>query len=362
MEEIIVIFNYDGVNYSIQCTKEQKMGDICHKFATKIDKNLNYFLFLYNGSQLNFKLSFKEQANSFDIDNKQMKVLVYKKENDIYTCQKCGEKIKFNTQKIDEILLANNEIQETINGIKLNIENIIKNKDINSIIIQLKNIIKVLKMTNEDIKKNSQRITNLIDETSNYNNFINSKTINNNSNAIKDESIIKEKSDIKPKQNNNIKRDIDNNDKKEGIKKTLIERKLIKEQEDNKNKENKQSLDIDLEPDLKVKVEWYITTNNDVNIVFKTLTKKKLWLFWYLSQYYGKNFRIDRAFYPALTNEFLKDFLETEFSYLEDDDLEQKIKISFPKNHANTFNFVFIRKDINKWYNNNSLDYHLQIG
>ena len=134
-------------------------------------------------------------------------------------------------------------------------------------------------------------------------------------------------------------------------------------EEDPSEDENKQSFDIDLEPELKVNVEWYITGNNDVDILFKTMSKKKLWLHWGVSQGNdGKNWsRIDRSFFPALTNEFQETSLQTEFSYLEQDDLEQKIHIRFPKTHVHSFNFVFLEKEINKWYNNNEQDYHLQI-
>ena len=156
----------------------------------------------------------------------------------------------------------------------------------------------------------------------------------------------------------------ENNDEEEGEEEGQMEIRLVKEQDDNQNEdENKQSFDIDLEPELKVNVEWYITGNNDVDILFKTMSKKKLWLHWGVSQGNdGKNWsRIDRSFYPALTNEFQETSLQTEFSYLEQDDLEQKIHIRFPKTHVHSFNFVFVEKEINKWYNNNEQDYHLQI-
>ena len=156
----------------------------------------------------------------------------------------------------------------------------------------------------------------------------------------------------------------ENNDEEEGEEEGQMEIRLVKEQDDNYNEdENKQGFDIDLEPELKVNVEWYITGNNDVDILFKTMSKKKLWLHWGVSQGNdGKNWsRIDKSFYPALTNEFQETSLQTEFSYLEQDDLEQKIHIRFPKTHVHSFNFVFVEKEINKWYNNNEQDYHLQI-
>ena len=171
-----------------------------------------------------------------------------------------------------------------------------------------------------------------------------------------------EENDRKDQQRN--RNNQENNDEEEGEEEGQMEIRLVKEQDDNRNEdENKQSFDIDLEPELKVNVEWYITGNNDVDILFKTMSKKKLWLHWGVSQGNdGKNWsRIDRSFYPALTNEFQETSLQTEFSYLEQDDLEQKIHIRFPKTHVHSFNFVFVEKEINKWYNNNEQDYHLQI-
>ena len=156
----------------------------------------------------------------------------------------------------------------------------------------------------------------------------------------------------------------ENNDEEEGEEEGKMEIKLVKEKDDDQDvDENKQSFDIDLEPELKVNVEWYITGNDDVDILFKTITKKKLWLHWGVSQGNdGTNWsRIDKSFYPALTSEYENTALQTEFSYLEQDDLEQKIHIRFPKTHVHSFNFVFKKKKKNKWYNNNEQDYHLQI-
>ena len=165
-------------------------------------------------------------------------------------------------------------------------------------------------------------------------------------------------------QQENNKQDSENNDEEEGEEEGQMEIRLVKEQDDNQNDdENKKSLNINLEPELTINVEWYITGNNDVDILFKTMTKKKLWLHWGVSQGNdGTNWsRIDKSFYPALTNEFENTSLQTEFSYLEDDDLEQKIHIRFPKGHVYSFNFVFLDKEKNKWYNNDKQDYHLQI-
>ena len=88
-----------------------------------------------------------------------------------------------------------------------------------------------------------------------------------------------------------------------------------------------------------------------------------MWLHWGVSQGNdGNNWsRIDKSYYPVLTNEFNDFALQTEFSFLNEDDLEQKVHIRFPKGHVHTFNYVFLEKEQDRWYNNNKQDYHLNI-
>ena len=164
-----------------------------------------------------------------------------------------------------------------------------------------------------------------------------------------------------PNQNNKNEeqQENDNNDEEEGEEEGPQEIRLVN-QDDN---ENKQTAEHQLDNELKVNVEWYITGNNDVDIVFKTLSKRKLWLHWGVSQGNdGNNWsRIDKSSYPALTNEFNDFALQTEFSFLNEDDLEQKVHIRFPKGHVHTFNYVFLEKEQDRWYNNNKQDYHLNI-
>ena len=76
-----VIFIFGGIEVIIQCTKDEKMKEICQRYVNKIEKNLNSLIFLYGGKQLNFNLSFKEQANGLDKERNEMKVLVYKNED-----------------------------------------------------------------------------------------------------------------------------------------------------------------------------------------------------------------------------------------------------------------------------------------
>ena len=85
-------FLFNGKELEIQCTKEDKMKDICNRFAIKIDTNINSLLFIYGGNKINYELTFKQQANSMDNNTNLMKILVYKNDNDGLKCQKCGKK------------------------------------------------------------------------------------------------------------------------------------------------------------------------------------------------------------------------------------------------------------------------------
>ena len=99
MSEGKIIFTLDCVNSAIQCLSNDKMGDICQKFATKVNKDINSLIFLYEGNKVNFELKFKEQANLLDRNKNEMKILVYNNKNDEFICPKCEEKIKLNTDK-----------------------------------------------------------------------------------------------------------------------------------------------------------------------------------------------------------------------------------------------------------------------
>ena len=131
MEEAKVTFIFSGISTLIQCYNGNTMKEICQKYAAKVNKNMYTLSFLYGGSKINFQLTFKEQATPPDRSNNEMKILVYEMEIDDIICPKCGEVIKLNKEKIDDILLSINEIKNNINGINLQIENIIKNSLVN---------------------------------------------------------------------------------------------------------------------------------------------------------------------------------------------------------------------------------------
>ena len=118
-----------------------------------------------------------------------------------------------------------------------------------------------------------------------------------------------------------------------------------------------------LSPEIKVNVEWFKDGNENVDILFCTNSNKKLALHWGVSNAnsQGNWSHIDSLCRPPLTEEFDNFALQTEFSYLENDNSAQKIHIKFPKDDYNSLNFVFLEKDANRWYNNGGKDYHIYL-
>ena len=164
MQKANVSFDFEGRIVEIQCSTDDKMKDICQKYANKIQRNVNSLIFLYGGSNLNFQLSFKDQANIIDKERNEMSVLVYKNENDL-SCPKCGERINLNSDKINDIKTSINNINDTVKGLKFNLENIIKISTEEIVKVQLKNVNLVFNTLNEDIKKLNKKFDDLLNVT-----------------------------------------------------------------------------------------------------------------------------------------------------------------------------------------------------
>ena len=78
-----VIFNYEGNNSAIQCSINDKLKDIIDKFLKKREQKENVLYYLYNGTDLQEELIFKEQASEQDKKRTQMSILVYRNIKDI---------------------------------------------------------------------------------------------------------------------------------------------------------------------------------------------------------------------------------------------------------------------------------------
>jgi hypothetical protein len=142
-----VVFILNGVETIIQCLKTDKMKDICDKYVSKIQSNINKLYFIYGSNKLNLELTFDELVNEIDRDRNMMNVLVYdnkiikndgiKKSKDII-CPKCGENclIDFNNYKIKLYECKN---KHEINNILLNEYNNTQNINLNNIICNICN-------------------------------------------------------------------------------------------------------------------------------------------------------------------------------------------------------------------------------
>ena len=123
------------------------------------------------------------------------------------------------------------------------------------------------------------------------------------------------------------------------------------------NDEKANNFELDLSPEIKIKVGWELNDNNQVDVDFKTDSKKNLVLHWgvYINNQRDKWSHIDKSYYPPSTHEYDAFALETDFSD------EQKINIKFPKDNVDCLNYVFREKDTDIWYNNNGNDYHIEL-
>ena len=125
----------------------------------------------------------------------------------------------------------------------------------------------------------------------------------------------------------------------------------------------KNKVEYYLSNEIKVNVEWFIDDNENVDILFCTNTQQKLVLHWGVSNAnsQGKWSHIDSLCYPPLSKDFDDFAIQTDFSYLEGDNTQQKIRIKFPKDDVSSLNFVFLERDSNRWHNNGNKDYHINL-
>ena len=148
-----VKFIFEGNTINIQCTKQDIMKDICTKFANKIGKDINKLYFLYGGNIINLNLKLEQIINN----NNEINILVYENDENNLKCPNCGINIDNNIN--NDISKSNNDIINTLIGLKSQLENIINsNNNINIIKSQIKNINLILDNTIKEIKKNNNKL------------------------------------------------------------------------------------------------------------------------------------------------------------------------------------------------------------
>ena len=170
-----VIFTYNGIETSIQCLKEDKMKNICNKYVSKTNININSLLFLYSGNTINFELSFKDQANKIDRERNVMNILVYKQNENGLKCPKCGERI--NVDKFNEQIQFHLNQNELINELKNEIEIINDCNEISKIKSKIRIINLIIKSLIEENEKYKNNIKNIINGSYKELNVDNKKNI-----------------------------------------------------------------------------------------------------------------------------------------------------------------------------------------
>ena len=144
-----VIFNYQGIKTTIQCSKKQPLKEIAKSLLIKIeididiDIDIDNAFFLYNGEKINKELKFEDLANKEDKERNIMEILLIKGDKNIENkniirpkdiiCPKCFENImiKINKYKVDLIECKNGHkinnisIKEFDNGQRIDISKII---------------------------------------------------------------------------------------------------------------------------------------------------------------------------------------------------------------------------------------------
>ena len=162
-----VCFEYNGIKTFIQCSKEEKMSNICIKYAVKIQKNINSLYFLYNGIKINNELTFYEQANSFDKNRLEMNILAISTDDEAnpLQCPKCGCNLD-NIKIFSDLMKCNKKLNNMLNELKSQIELININE-----IDKIENKIKLIKYLVNDIisenEKNKIEIQNILNKNKN---------------------------------------------------------------------------------------------------------------------------------------------------------------------------------------------------
>ena len=132
MTQAKVIFNFKGIDVTIQCLANEKMKVICQRYSNKIGKSINELIFLYGGNQLNYNINFKKHANVIDRERNIMKILVYKNVNNYIIAE-----VNIKEEDINKDIRILNSYEESLRinefidkNLNLNNENEIKNCEI----------------------------------------------------------------------------------------------------------------------------------------------------------------------------------------------------------------------------------------
>ena len=146
-------FNYKGNLVVIQCEKEDKLLNVCSKFASKINEPVDSKIYIWNNQLLNLDKSIYEQMHDSLEKNEEINIIV----NDI--AKNDTVLIKYNFNGVDEEFKAKKEdnIFELIQAlIKKPIDILFGGK----------------RATQSDFQKNFNQLANSIDKQKNQMNLL----------------------------------------------------------------------------------------------------------------------------------------------------------------------------------------------
>lgn len=149
-----VIFHFKESKTDIFCKENEKMREICSRYASKIGEDLDSLFFIYSGKSINLNLTFSEVINSSDSKNKCFILLVYSIEDKFKInnlikskqtfCPKCSENATFEIQNYKiKLTCKNGDINYLLISQYENNQKIDQSKvicDIAKLIIKLKHI------------------------------------------------------------------------------------------------------------------------------------------------------------------------------------------------------------------------------
>ena len=101
MSQALVIFNYKDKRRSISCIASEKMKNICERFASGIQEDMNKLDFIYNGEIIDKNLTYEEQVDEIDRGEYTMSIIVVNRnnKNEEIICPECNEDILIKLEK-----------------------------------------------------------------------------------------------------------------------------------------------------------------------------------------------------------------------------------------------------------------------
>jgi len=117
-----VKFIFEGKKEKIHCNINDKMKDIINKFLIKTNmiNDYNKLNFIYNGTDINYELSFFEQANEQDKIKKRMKIAVNKSEENKIILKQYFSKDIICPKCLESSLMEIKDFKLTFHGCKNN--------------------------------------------------------------------------------------------------------------------------------------------------------------------------------------------------------------------------------------------------